>query len=183
MTRALACFALIMLSACMKAPDPSVGVPQTTTKEVSGPPQLVFEAPADWTETPPSQSFFLKTWALPDGGIANFTWLGESTEIIASNVDRWIGQFQVEGGDPFAVAERGSLEGASYGTQTVRVAGTLVSVNQLGGGEPRQDWMLYGAVILSPSGPLYFKVLGPQAQLDEQIAQIEAALKTLSAEA
>lgn len=180
MTRAFACSALLVLSACMKAPDPEAGIPQTRTQPQAGPPQVELAAPSDWQATQPTQSFFLKTWALPDGGIANISWLGPSTSMVAQNVDRWIGQFAVEGGDPFAAAQRDSDESGNFPTQFVQVTGTMTSVNQLGGGDPREGWMLFGAVVDTPSGPLYVKVLGPESQISAQAAELRTAILGLT---
>ena len=53
--------------------------------------------------------------------------------------------------------------------------GTLNATAQLGGGDPREDWMLIGAIMVKDFGPVYLKVMGPSADLESQVEAIYAS--------
>lgn len=183
-------FALVFLCslipACMKAPDPGVGLRQTETQnsepEQPAPttrPEVVFPAPEAWTETETALDFQLGRWELPGGGVATISWLGSSKENIAINLDRWLGQWQNEDGTP---AQDGRIEPDDEGNLPftfVRVAGTLTETRQVGGGEARKDWVLLGAIVTAPQGPLYVKAVGPNAELGEQTEAFRAAVRAM----
>ncbi len=142
-------------------------------------PGVVFTALDGWTETPPTQSFFLKTWALPEGGLANISWLGRSRDNIGANVQRWLGQFSVEGDSSAEAAEIVENSNGRNPFTLIVLEGTLTSVAQLGGGGPRADWLLLGAAVDTSFGPLYVKALGPASELGAQREAFIAAVETM----
>lgn len=188
MTLRLLPFLLVMsLGACMKAPDPDVGLRQASGEanaaqetESTEPPQVSMPALEGWTETPTSLGFQLARWELPEGGHATISWLGASSDTIAMNLDRWLGQWQTATGAP---AQDGRLEPDQEGNHPftfVRVEGTLTDTRQVGGGDPRAEWMLLGAIVESPRGPLYVKVVGAQSVLGEQETAFREAVRALT---
>ena len=56
---------------------------------------------------------FLGEWNIPDGGIANVSWMPQqgTTEQIAANVDRWLNQWEVPGSTPQQAYEFTSAKG------------------------------------------------------------------------
>lgn len=166
------------LGGCMKAPDPlkmsggATSVPQSD-------PELVVTAPSDWTVTEPQHSFYLNTWELPGGGVANISFFGDKPSIVQDNLTRWVNQFQNADGTPVETAENFSLNDAPMETQMIFVEGTLVSTAQIGGGEARENWMLIGAVIEAPHGQLYVKVIGPRDGLHQQMGAVQQMLRDL----
>ena len=175
------CF-LLLIAACTKAPDPAVGMPKPAEQAAppadSTPeaPQVVIQVAETWKETPPTLSFFLKMWKLPNGGAANLSWLGKNTDIIQMNLDRWLGQWQVESGTPKEAAKIFALKGGAWKTTVATLSGTLMATRSVGGGEPRADWMLVAAVLESPAGPLYFKLMAPRKATE---AGMDALLETI----
>lgn len=146
---------------CMKAPDAS-GMNGAAAVEVPRP-QVRFPAPPGWTELAPDQSFFLAKWEVAGGGLATLSWLGAGAgpDFIVSNVERWLAEWQEPGGG--AIVDYG-FETVTHGgrkTHRIELGGTLTATRQLGGGEPRADWRLFGAVVESPAGPLFLKFIGP----------------------
>ncbi|MCH2100867.1 MAG: hypothetical protein MK209_02985 [Planctomycetes bacterium] len=187
MVRTLAPVLLLGFAAsCMKAPDPDVGLRQAQSNENASAPEAEITRPEvkmagleGWARKQPSMNFQLASWDLPGGGIATISWLGLSKETIAMNLDRWLGQWQNESGQPSQDGEiKPDTEGALPFTY-VRVVGTLVDVRQVGGGEPRTNWMLLGAIVDSPKGPLYVKAVGPQSELDKQTEKFLAAVRQI----
>lgn len=186
MVRFLAPVLLLSLAAsCMKAPDPDVGLRQTQSggnsssdAEVARP-VVTLEGLDGWTAKQPSMDFQLASWDLPGGGAATISWLGPSKETIAMNLDRWLGQWETENGTP---AQDGEIQPDAEGNLPftfVRVAGTLTDVRQVGGGEPRVDWVLLGAIVDSPKGPLYVKAVGPNAELGQQVDAFMASVRQI----
>jgi len=174
------------LSGCMKAPDPTTVSGSSASanegKVTHSEPKLTLTAPADWTETEPQHSFFLKTWELPGGGIANISYLGNNPKIIEDNQQRWVNQFRTADGSPIEKVEKFGLDDAPFETSMIFVEGTMVATAQIGGGDHRENWMLIGAVMMAPHGPLYVKVLGPRESLHPQIGAVNEMLRGLKAE-
>ena len=171
---------------CMKAPDPHHGIQKNTTHESPSNQITETEAPAvnlitpkNWKETPPTLSFFLKMWELPEGGIANISWLGTNTKIIQMNLDRWIGQWEVESGSPKDEAQIWALEDCQWETTIATLQGTLTATNAIGGGDPRKDWMLIAAIIKAPQGPIYFKMMAPKSLAQKQQAEVLEMIRNI----
>jgi hypothetical protein len=124
--------------------------------------------PEGWQPKQPTQSFYLNMWDLPSGGVASISWLGPSSQMIQANMNRWIGQMQVDQGTSLEQAEIIEVSGSTMPITAVFLAGTLTSTAQVGGGDPRPDWLLMSAILRSPAGPLYVKALGPEKLLGPQ---------------
>ena len=179
--RVLVVAALLLPAACMKAPEPSAaGGNGPAAAPTSGTPQLIFTAPPDWTAQPPSMAIFLGQWQIPDSGIANVSWMPNqgSTAQIAANVDRWLAQWEVPGSTPQESYVATSATGY-YAEQRIVLKGTLTQTRQVGGGEPRSDWMMVGVVLDTPRGPAFVKVLGPQASLEPQLDTLFELIGTM----
>jgi len=168
---------LFLVSACVKAPEPPASGGSAAP---TGPPQLLFTAPPDWEQKPQSMAIFLGEYDIPDGGIANVSWMPQqgSPEQIAANVDRWLGQWEVPGSTPQQAYEFTSAKGF-YAEQRIVLKGTLAQTRQVGGGEPREDWMLVGVVLSTPRGPVYVKVLGSQASLEPELDTLFELIGTM----
>ena len=178
----LLALSLVPSMGCMKAPDPTsmAGESSSPSPEATRAPHVHSQAPSDWTETAPEHSFYLNTWSLPGGGLANISYLGSNTEIIADNIDRWIGEWTSESGAPIDQVQRYEIEDSVLDTAMVSLEGTLVQTRQLGGGPARENWIFFGAVLLTDMGPLYFKAVGPINSLKGQRNEVETMLKTLT---
>lgn len=174
------------LNSCMKAPDPmtmggasSGAGGSASSGQASAIPQLEVTGPEGWVVTEPQHSFYLNTWQLPAGGIANFSYFGNKPEIVEDNLTRWVGQFQSADGQPIEQVEKFSLDDAPYETTLIFVEGTMVATSQVGGGDPREGWMLIGGVVMAPQGQLYLKILGPRDQLHPQIGAVQKMLREM----
>lgn len=154
---------LLLCAACMKAPDPS-GLSTGATARPAVRPTLTLEVPADWQAIPPDLEFYLNKWLLPDGAVATISWLGPdgSKEFIVQNVQRWLAEWTTATGEPVTEYAFAKEPNGGMAMHRLELTGTLQGVRQLGGGDPRADWSLDGIVIESPSGPLFFKLIGPK---------------------
>ena len=175
--------ALLLAASCMKAPTPPTSGGAGGAPAVAPPPVLIFTPPASWEVQPPSMAIFLGMWKLPNGGIANVSYMRGQTSIdsITQNVERWLNQFEVPGSTPQQSYRMESVE-SYYKEQRLSLIGTLASTNQIGGGDPRPDWMLVGAVLTTPAGPVYVKILGPRADLEPELDSIWSLIGTMRIE-
>jgi hypothetical protein len=170
----LSCLLLgCVIPACSEAPDPDLAMgrsnaaPQTDPAQVTTP-IIEMAVPEGWQVKAPTQSFYLNMWDLPGGGVASISWFGASTQMIQANLNRWIGQMAVDEGTSLEKAEILELSGSATPTTAVFLPGTLTSTAQVGGGDPRTDWILMGAILKTEAGPLYVKALGPEKMLGTQ---------------
>ncbi|TAH34515.1 MAG: hypothetical protein EYC70_16395 [Planctomycetota bacterium] len=178
---------LAVLSGCMKAPeppasavaaDPHAGLDLSPAGQ-AGPsdemPRFSMPAPEGWTAVTPDQSFYLAKWTLPEGGQATVSFNVGSP---AQNLQRWYGQWEVPGQAAAAAAEVSTLEGTPWKNTTVVLRGTLQDTRQLGGGPPREDWMLVGAILEPPQGPVFVKVIAPRSVLEPQLPALWDAVRS-----
>ncbi len=177
---------------CMKAPDPNRGLkkPKPATPSVASAqtamqaPQIQVITPPSWSEKPPTMSFYLKMWDLPEGGAANISWLGNQPDLIQANLDRWYGQWEVADGHPKESARVEALlnpagQPTRFPTTLATLKGTLVATRSVGGGEPKEHWMLAIAVSETPQGPLYFKVMASEKVVEDSLDEFKTMLLSL----
>ncbi len=127
--------------------------------------RLVWELPAGWTEVPPASPMRMAQATIPGpGGPADlvlFHFGPGGGGGVQANIDRWIGQMEVEG-EP----ERGSFTAGDLAVTWVDVAGTLLPSGMgMGPTEPQPGSRLLGAVVEGAGGPWFFKATGPSETL------------------
>ncbi len=142
--------------------------------------------PAGWTEKPITSSMRTAQFALPGAtGEAELIvyYFGEGgAGGVQDNLDRWLGQFQQPNGKPskdVAKVEKTKLGGQE--ATLVSVSGRYVTTTMPGGGDPvdKADQALIGAIVESPKGPYYFKLVGPKATVDAHAPKVRAMLTSL----
>jgi hypothetical protein len=171
-------FSMCLLVCCVKAPDPTLFAPVANNVVTAPAPTTVaIDVPQDWAALDIDQSFYLGKWDLPNGGRATVSFLGSTYDAasISMNIDRWMKQWEVPGSSPEEDREFGVKEVDGVGMYQLVLQGTLNATAQLGGGEPRADWMLIGAIMVKDFGPVYLKVMGPSADLESQVEAIYAS--------
>ncbi|MDP3919272.1 MAG: hypothetical protein Q8R76_00475 [Candidatus Omnitrophota bacterium] len=126
-----------------------------------------FEAPAAWAETQPKSQMRLFQFEVSGAGdeapaeLAVFYFgAGQGGEAEA-NIERWKGQFNPlrEGFSP--EISRSEVNGLKV--ITVYLEGTYDSGVMMGAGGPQTDYAVLGAIVEGPKGPVFFKMIGPQA--------------------
>ena len=154
------------------ATPPTVGsaAPASDRQKVLGP--FTLEVPAGWVEQTPRSRMRRAQFALPresgdseDGELTVFYFgmgQGGSTD---ANISRWIGQVgQPDGSSSRAKAKIRQSDVSGFRMTEVDVSGTLKASN-MPGAPPRPErpgYRLLGAVLESPQGPWFFKVVGPE---------------------
>ena len=144
-------------------------------------------APATWTVVPTTSSMRAAQFQLPakPGAEAELvvTYFGPNgAGSVDDNVTRWVGQFQQPDGK--ASRDAAKIEKTKFGGQDatfVAASGRYVTQGMPGGSGPvdKQDQALLAAIVDSPSGPYYFKLVGAKATLDANAAAFRAMLGSL----
>jgi hypothetical protein len=99
---------------------------------------------------------------------------------VEANISRWIGQFQ--GLTPEA-AQRTENKVGDLKVHEVRVAkGTYASGMPGGPTKPEVGWGMQAAVVETPAGNYFFKMLGPHQTVTDQEANFATFLQSLRVE-
>lgn len=143
--------------------------------------------PAGWTEKPITSSMRAAQFAIAgNAGEAELviTYFGvDGAGSVDDNVDRWLGQFQQAGGKSSKdVAKIEKLKVAGHEATLVLVSGRYVTTTMPGGGDPidRADQALIAAIVGSPKGPYYWKLVGPKQTVDAQAAKVRAMFASMT---
>jgi hypothetical protein len=143
--------------------------------------------PAGWTEQAITSSMRAAQFAIPgDAGPAELvvTYFGvDGAGSVEDNVDRWLGQFQQAGGKSSRdVAKIEQIKVAGHAATLVLVAGRYVTTTMPGGGDPidRPDQALIAAIVESPRGPYYWKLVGPKRTVDAQAPRVRAMFASMT---
>jgi hypothetical protein len=149
-----------------------------------GPFSLV--VPAGWTEKPSTSSMRAAQFQLPapEGSEAEVVvyYFGETgAGSVQANIDRWVGQFKQPDDKPSS--EVAKVEKATYAGQeasVVSVSGRYVA-GAMPGGQPvdKPNQTLIAAIVPSPKGPYYFRLVGSKDAVAAQEASFRAALTSL----
>ncbi len=122
---------------------------------------LRWETPESWTAAKPASRMRLAEYVVPGEGepatITVFYFGPQGGGGVEANVKRWVGQF--EGGEP--KRETTTVNGMKV--HTVDVSGTY-SAGMAGGNQPpKEGQRMLGAIVESPAGLFFFKMVGPEA--------------------
>jgi hypothetical protein len=101
---------------------------------------------------------------------------------IAANVERWVAQMkQPDGSDSAAKAKQESFTVNGLKVSTVDIGGTYVAEVTPGSGEFQNspNYRLRAAVIETPKGSYFLKVVGPEKTVARWDASITSFLKSL----
>ena len=80
---------------------------------------------------------------------------------IEANIDRWKGQFDLEG-----EAEVSEREINGLNVTVVKMTGTFKGGMMGGSSEPQKDWMMLAAIVDTKPQPHFFKATGPKKTLE-----------------
>jgi hypothetical protein len=143
--------------------------------------------PEGWAENPSTSSMRAAQFQLPAKGG------GESPEVVVyyfgqsgagsvqANIDRWLSQFKQPDDKPSS--EVAKIEKARYAGQDASVIS--VSGRYVSGGMPgtppadKPDQSLLAAIVPSPQGPFYFRLIGAKGAVAAQEESFRQALDSL----
>lgn len=164
---------------------PTKTAPHTLEKvdgrSVLGPFTLV--APKEWTEKGVTSSMRVAQFDLGDESELVIYYFGEGgAGSIEANLDRWLAQFtQPDGKQTKDVAKIEKTKFADQEATVVSVTGRYTTSMMPGGPPPvdKQDQMLLGAIVGSPKGPYYFKLVGSKKNVEANQPRFKAMLASM----
>lgn len=147
---------------------------------------FAMQVPAGWIERPRASNMRVAEFQLPAtaGGEAElivYYFGAGGAGNVQDNVDRWLSQFkQPDGKASGDVAKIEKVQFAGQEASLVSVSGHYVAA-AMPGGEPvdKPDQSLLAAIVGSPQGPYYFRLIGAQAVVSANTAPFREALGTL----
>ncbi|HEX7840532.1 MAG TPA: hypothetical protein VF469_23800 [Kofleriaceae bacterium] len=145
-------------------------------------------APADWTMKPVTSNMRAANFQLPaakGAGDADLvvTYFGpQGAGSIDENIDRWMNQLEQPGGK--SSRDVAKIEKTKFGGQDatfISVTGQFHAQAMGPGAAPADiaDAELLGAIVASPQGPYYFKLVGPKPTVEAGAAAFRAMLASL----
>jgi hypothetical protein len=150
---------------------------------------LAFDMPRGWTPSVPSSSMRIAEFTLPRAGGDSedaslvVYYFGGSGGTVEANLARWIGQMAQPDGSPSkAVAKTTTLDSLSGLKMTlVDVPGTYVAEVTPGSAQRvnKPGFRLRAAVVQTPDGPYYVKLVGPQATVTRWDSSFMTFLKSM----
>jgi hypothetical protein len=149
---------------------------------------LTFNAPPEWKSVPSSSSMRVAQFALPrsavdkvDGELVVY-YFGGSGGSVEANIERWTAQMQQPDGRPSSVVAKQSRRTINgLATTLVDVSGTYVAEMTPGSKERHNspNFRLRAAVIETPNGPYYIKLVGPSATVAAHEKSFERFLASI----
>jgi len=143
--------------------------------------------PADWTAKPITSNMRAADFQLPgkpgaEAELIVYYFGTNGAGSIDDNLDRWLGQFQQADGKKSRDVAK--IEKTKFGGQDatyVSVSGRFVAQAMPGATEAvdKQDQAMLAAIVGSPSGPYYFKLVGAKSTTDASAAAFRAMLGSL----
>lgn len=179
----------LSLPACSKPAEPtrSAEPPAATTaataKASTGP--LAWTDPPAWKRNPPSNPMRLAEYVVPKVGpdtdapecVINTFGAGQGGSVDA-NIDRWIRQF-----DPASASsvDKQSRKINGRDVTFVELSGTFKGMSMPGAAAaaaPKTNQRMIAAIVDHPSGPHFFKMVGPDASVKEAKAAFVAMIES-----
>ncbi len=149
---------------------------------------IAFVPPAQWKFERPSSQMRRAQLKAPgadgDAELVVYFFGGGGAGSAQDNIDRWVGQFRNKDGSPIADVKPTEQKVGDFKVTRVEVAGQYS-----GGMDPRgqqqpgkSNQRLIATIVETPTGPYYFKFVGPNASVaenreafDQLVASIEAS--------
>lgn len=133
--------------------------------------ELKFTIPAGWIEEPRSSSMRVGQYKLPkapadseDASLVLYYFGQGQGGSTTANIERWLGQMQQADGSVAKDAKEEHFETNGLKVTTVDVSGTYVAETAPGSGTFHNNagYRLRAAVIETPKGSYYVKLVGPE---------------------
>jgi hypothetical protein len=143
--------------------------------------------PKDWTEKPITSQmraahFLLSTKPGEEADLVVYYFGDTGAGSIEDNIDRWLSQIQQPDGKPSKdVAKTEKLKLAGNDATIVSVSGRYVAQAMPGATEAvdKTDQTLIGAIVGSPKGPYYFKLVGAKKTVEAHGNRFREMLNSL----
>src|SRR5437588_1989947 len=179
--------ALFSCLACANKGSTAIANQQTSsTQGAAG--ELHLKAPAGWVTETPSSSMRVGQYKLPkaegdkeDASLVVYYFGATQGGSPQANIDRWIGQIQQpDGGDSKAKAKTETMTVNGLKVTTVDVTGLYTAEMAPGSKTFHNDanWRLRAAVIETPKGNYFVKLVGPEKTISRWNQSVADYLKS-----
>ena len=146
-------------------------------------------APSDWTMKPITSSMRVADFVLPgqpgaEAELIVYYFGNAGAGSVEANVNRWLDQFQQPDGKPSReVAKIEKTKFADQEATYISLTGRYHAAAMPGATEmvDRTDQALLAAIVDSPKGPYYFKLVGAKATIDANAKAFRTMLESLKA--
>jgi hypothetical protein len=165
-----------LLSALLIIVFSGAGVLGTQEKPIQTSAELHFKAHPDWIAEKPSSNMRLAQYKLPkaegdpeDASLVLYFFGSNQGGSVQANLERWISQIeQPDGSSSQAKAKSETLTIHGLKVSTIDLAGTYVAETAPGSGVRHNNpgYRLRAAVIETPKGTHYVKLVGPSKTID-----------------
>jgi hypothetical protein len=178
-------FPLILVALLSPSCASHDAVPASTAAAAAPREGLTFTAQAEWIEETPANEMRQAQYRLPhEAGEASLVvfHFAAGGGTLDANLARWAGQFeQPDGGDSMARLTRSERKIADLDVLLVDLSGTYVAETFPGSGERLREegWRMLTAVIETPQGPYYAKLVGPAEAVAAHEQRFDAFLAAL----
>jgi hypothetical protein len=167
------------------APQP-VAVPKPAPDAGLPPVAITWVDPPEWKRSEKSRMMRKATYVVPraagdkeDGDLGVFYFGPGQGGALEPNVDRWVKQFK---GTKVEQVKRADRTVSGLVAHIVEIAsGTYDAGPMGGGGGPKENYSLLGAIVEAPSGSYFFKLVGPKATLVKARKPFFALLDSIKA--
>lgn len=148
---------------------------------------FTLKAPADWTIKPVTSNMRAADFQLPgkpgaEAELIVYYFGANGAGSIDDNLDRWFKQFQQPDGKASRdVAKIEKTRFAGQDATFVSVTGRYVAAAMPGATQAvdKADQEMLAAIVASPSGPYYFKLVGAKSTVDANAAAFRGMLDSL----
>lgn len=147
---------------------------------------LRWEHKAPLERRAPKSSMRAAEYGVKDGPLAELTvfYFGpEQGGSVEANVKRWLGQLtQPDGKDTASLAKHSTREVSGVSVTQVEATGRFGGSMGMPGAPPAAeiaDAMLLGAIASGPQGPVFFKLIGPRADVESARGAFDALIGSL----
>ena len=170
--RIIAAFAVALVS-LVNVCEETKGTLQEQPKPAA---DLRFKAPTGWITEQPSSSMRVAQYKLPkaegdpdDASLVLYFFGANQGGSVQANLDRWISQIEQPDGSPStSKAKTETLDINQLKATTIDLAGTYTAETAPGSGtrHNKPGYRLRAAVIETPKGAFYVKLVGPAKTID-----------------
>jgi hypothetical protein len=159
------------------------------TQSTPAPGALTFTAPQGWQARTAASAMRVAEFVLPGPAGASqdaelvIYYFGGSGGSVDANIERWLGQMQQPDGRPTgAVATRDTRTANGLKISTLDVTGTYVAEVRPGATERHNSpgFRMRTAVVETPRGPYYLKLVGPAKTVATWSASFDEFLRTVA---
>ena len=146
---------------------------------------IEFGTPAGWTSHPARTPMRKARFVVPGSGgnaeLVVFYFGNQGAGTAQANIDRWVGQFRNEDGSPITNAEVTDTQVAGFQVKKVEASGRYVAAMRPGAPERHNapGQRMIAAIVETNGGPYYFKLVGPDATVQENRDKVSALLASI----